>query len=63
MSRRDSEEPEQRELLPSSASITSSDHELDDVGESSTQSVTTLRGCCIIASLGVLIFLQCEPTH
>ena len=52
------EPTEETALLPSSAPPTASEAVNEDNHNASNQSVTTLRGCCIIASLGILIFLQ-----
>ncbi|MCJ1438454.1 hypothetical protein MMC27_007844 [Xylographa pallens] len=59
MSNNDGREPTEEEpLLPSSAPPESTKGLARDENNRSNQSVTKVRACCIIASLGILIFLQ-----
>lgn len=52
---------EETALLPSAAPPTSSKPLAGEGSDSSNQSVTIIRAWCIIASLGLLIFLQGIP--
>ncbi|MCJ1282556.1 hypothetical protein MMC26_001879 [Xylographa opegraphella] len=59
MPNNDRREPTEEEpLLPSSAPPESTKGLSEDESNTSNQSVTRVRACCIISSLGVLIFLQ-----
>ena len=57
------ESTEEEPLLPPSAPPESTKGLVEDENNVSNQSVTKLRASCIIASLGILIFLQCMNFH